>query len=74
MADRQYLDVGGLTRLIQNLVEKFALKTHSHDDVYYTETEIDSKLANYLQHVSLSVDEEGNGWIAASNESVASTE
>lgn len=39
-----YLDYAGLQYLWGKLKEKFAPKSHSHDDRYYTETEIDTKL------------------------------
>lgn len=39
-----YLDYAGLQHLWDKLKEKFAQKSHSHDDRYYTEAEINSKL------------------------------
>lgn len=39
-----YLDYAGLQYLWGKLKEKFAPKSHSHDDRYYTETEMDGKL------------------------------
>lgn len=39
-----YLDYAGLQYLWGKLKEKFAPKSHSHDDRYYTEAEINSKL------------------------------
>lgn len=39
-----YLDYAGLQYLWGKLKEKFASKSHSHDDRYYTESEIDGKL------------------------------
>lgn len=39
-----YLDYAGLQYLWGKLREKFAPKSHSHDDRYYTETEMDGKL------------------------------
>ena len=39
-----YLDYAGLQYLWGKLKEKFAPKSHSHDDRYYTETEINAKL------------------------------
>lgn len=39
-----YLDYAGLQYLWSKLREKFAPKSHSHDDRYYTETEMDGKL------------------------------
>ena len=43
MAEKKYLDSTGLIRLIANVFNSFSPKEHSHDDVYYTESEIDSK-------------------------------
>lgn len=40
-----YLDYVGLQYLWGNLKEKFAPKSHNHDDRYYTESEMDSKLS-----------------------------
>jgi hypothetical protein len=39
-----YLDYTGLQHLWDKLKEKFAPKSHSHDDRYYTEAETDGKL------------------------------
>lgn len=39
-----YLDYAGLQYLWDKLKEKFAPKSHSHDDRYYTESEMDGKL------------------------------
>lgn len=39
-----YLDYAGLQYLWGKLKEKFAPKSHSHDDRYYTESEMDDKL------------------------------
>lgn len=39
-----YLDYAGLQYLWSKLKEKFAPKSHSHDDRYYTEAEMDGKL------------------------------
>lgn len=39
-----YLDNAGLQHLCGKLKEKFAPKSHSHDDRYYTEAEMDGKL------------------------------
>lgn len=39
-----YLDNAGLQHLWDRLKEKFAQKSHSHDDRYYTESEMDGKL------------------------------
>lgn len=39
-----YLDYAGLQHLWDKLKEKFAPKSHSHDDRYYTESEMDGKL------------------------------
>lgn len=40
-----YLDYAGLQYLWDKLKEKFAPKSHSHDDRYYTEAEVNSKLS-----------------------------
>lgn len=40
-----YLDYAGLQYLWGKLKEKFAPKSHSHDDRYYTEAEVDGKLS-----------------------------
>lgn len=40
-----YLDYAGLQYLWGKLKEKFAPKSHSHDDRYYTESEMDGKLS-----------------------------
>lgn len=40
-----YLDNAGLQYLWGKLKEKFAPKSHSHDDRYYTESEMNTKLA-----------------------------
>ena len=40
-----YLDNAGLQYFWSNLKDKFAPKSHTHDDRYYTESEIDTKLA-----------------------------
>lgn len=39
-----YLDYAGLQYLWGKLKEKFAPKSHTHDDRYYTESEMDGKL------------------------------
>lgn len=39
-----YLDNTGLQYLWNKLKEKFALKSHTHDDKYYTKTEVNTKL------------------------------
>lgn len=39
-----YLDLAGLQYLWDKLKKKFASKSHSHDDRYYTEAEMDGKL------------------------------
>ena len=43
-----YLDYAGLQYLWGKLKEKFAPKSHSHDDRYYTEAEVDGKLNSKL--------------------------
>lgn len=39
-----FLDYAGLQYLWDKLKEKFAPKSHTHDDRYYTESEVDTKL------------------------------
>lgn len=41
-----YLDYAGLQYLWGKLKEKFAPKSHTHDDRYYTEAEMDGKLSS----------------------------
>lgn len=41
-----YLDNAGLQYFYSKLKDKFAPKSHTHDDRYYTESEIDTKLAD----------------------------
>ena len=38
------VDNHGLSRIIDNILNLFSRKNHTHDDRYYTETEIDTKL------------------------------
>ena len=45
-----YLDNAGLQYLWGKLKEKFAPKSHSHDDRYYTEAEIDGKLSGKVDN------------------------
>jgi hypothetical protein len=54
MAQKKYVSLSKLESFLDNLKNLFATKTevdakadsiHSHDDVYYTETEVDEKLA-----------------------------
>ncbi len=55
-----YLDNTGLQYLWSKLKEKFALKSHSHDDRYFTETETNSKLATKAENVVLANDADLN--------------
>lgn len=48
-----YLDNTGLQYLWNRLKEKFALKSHNHDDRYYTETEINGKLSAKAENIVL---------------------
>lgn len=41
----KYLNLDGLSNFLTNLRSTFADKDHTHDDVYYTETEIDGKVS-----------------------------
>lgn len=45
-----YLDYAGLQYLWGKLKEKFAPKSHSHDDRYYTEAEVNSKLSGKVDN------------------------
>lgn len=45
-----YLDYAGLQYLWSKLKEKFAPKSHSHDDRYYTESEMDGKLSGKVDN------------------------
>ena len=57
MAQKKYLDSVGLSRFLENIKSKFSEKNHTHtksqitdfahthDDRYYTESEINSKLS-----------------------------
>lgn len=45
-----YLDYAGLQYLWGKLKEKFAPKSHSHDDRYYTEAEMDGKLSSKVNN------------------------
>lgn len=40
----KFLDKNGLTQLWTNIKNTFALKSHTHDDRYYTENEVNTKL------------------------------
>lgn len=58
-----YLDYAGLQYLWGKLKEKFAPKSHSHDDRYYTEAEINNKLAekSNINHTHNSIKDAGDG-------------
>lgn len=45
MSDKQYLDYEGLGRVVANMTQTFSQIGHTHDDRYYTEGEIDTKVA-----------------------------
>lgn len=49
-----FLDYAGLQYLWDKLKEKFAPKSHNHDDRYYTETEINAKLGEKAANKTLS--------------------
>lgn len=51
-----YLDYAGLQYLWGKLKEKFAPKSHSHDDRYYTESEMDGKLGEKAERIALAND------------------
>lgn len=57
-----YLDYAGLQHLWDKLKEKFAPKSHSHDDRYYTESEMNIKLAgkSNTDHTHKNVNDIGN--------------
>lgn len=58
-----YLDYAGLQYLWGKLKEKFAPKSHSHDDRYYTEAEMDGKLTekSNINHTHNSIKDAGDG-------------
>ncbi len=51
-----FLDYAGLQYLWDKLKEKFAPKSHNHDDRYYTETEMDAKLNRKAESIVLAND------------------
>ena len=51
-----FLDYAGLQYLWDKLKEKFAPKSHNHDDRYYTETEMDAKLNGKAESIVLASD------------------
>ena len=55
-----YLDNTGLQHLWNRLKEKFAPKSHDHDDRYFTETETNSKLATKAENIVLANDADLN--------------
>ena len=48
-----YLDYAGLQYLWGKLKEKFAPKSHSHDDRYYTESEVNTLLASKVHEETI---------------------
>lgn len=58
-----YLDYAGLQYLWGKLKEKFAPKSHTHDDRYYTEAEMDGKLTgkSNTDHTHNSIKDAGDG-------------
>lgn len=58
-----YLDYAGLQYLWDKLKEKFAPKSHSHDDRYYTESEMNTKLAgkSNTDHTHNIIKDSGDG-------------
>lgn len=52
-ARRAYLDYAGLQYLWGKLKEKFAPKSHSHDDRYYTESEVNTLLASKVREETI---------------------
>ena len=61
MSDKKkYLDSNGLIRLVANVIAKLNTKSdlsHTHNDIYYTESEIDSKISTLNSSISSKVDE-----------------
>lgn len=51
-----YLDYAGLQYLWGKLKEKFAPKSHTHDDRYYTESEMDGKLGSKVDNTETGAD------------------
>lgn len=51
-----YLDYAGLQYLWGKLKEKFAPKSHDHDDRYYTESEMNTKLSKKAENIVLASD------------------
>lgn len=51
-----YLDYAGLQYLWGKLKEKFAPKSHNHDDRYYTESEMNTKLSAKAENIVLASD------------------
>mgnify|MGYP007040979688 FL=1 len=45
MSEQKFLDKTGLSTFLAKLKTIFASKTHIHDDRYFTETEVNSKLS-----------------------------
>lgn len=50
--EKQYLDYAGLGRVVANMTQTFSKVGHNHDDVYYTESEIDGKVATLNSAIS----------------------
>ena len=48
-----YLDYAGLQYLWGKLKEKFAPKSHNHDDRYYTESEVNTLLASKVHEETI---------------------
>ena len=58
-----YLDYAGLQYLWGKLKKNFAPRSHSHDDRYYTESEMNAKLAekSNINHTHNSIKDVGDG-------------
>ena len=65
-----YLDYAGLQYLWGKLKEKFAPKSHTHDDRYYTEAEMNTKLAgkSNTDHTHNSIKDAGDGGTLTQNQ------
>ena len=57
--EKKYLDSNGLIRLVANVIAKLNGKSdssHTHNDLYYTESEIDSKISTLNSSISSKAD------------------
>lgn len=56
MSEKKYLDLTGLTNFLTKLQSKFADKSHNHNEIYYTESEIDTKIDAINSSISAKAD------------------